>query len=175
MMPEFSRPVRVDTLGSAPRALSIEANDEECAGLADRLDLQAIDRLAAELTIARNGETITAEGTLKAEVTQSCVASGEPVPATIDEPFTILFRPQRTGSHADEEIELSEGEMDVVFYDGGAVDVGEAVAESLSLALPSYPRAAGAEAALREAGVRSEEDDAAERAERSPFAMLKKS
>ena len=34
-----------------------------------------------------------ASGTLAAAVAQSCVASGEPVDAVVDEPFELVFRP----------------------------------------------------------------------------------
>src|SRR3546814_2033960 len=65
-----------------------------------------------------------------AEVIQGCIVTGAPVPAAIKEDFNILFCPQfRTA--ADEEVELHEGEMDVVFYDGALIDIGEAVAETL--------------------------------------------
>ena len=111
------------------------------------------------------------EGTLDAAVVQSCVATAEPVPALLSEPFRILFRPQPDIAAPDEEIELGEAELDVVFYEGGAVDLGEAVAETLSLSLDPYPRAADAEAALKAAGVRSEEEA---RAASSPFAVLGK-
>ena len=70
----------------------------------------------------------------------------------------------------EEEIELGEEELDTIFYEGGSVDLGEAVAQSLALALDPYPRSPAAEAALREAGVASEEEA---RAQASPFAALK--
>ena len=59
--------------------------------------------------------------------------------------------------------------MDVIFYDGAMPDVGEAVAETLPqrAALPPLP---AAEAALRDAGVKSEE---AAKIESNPFAALK--
>ena len=156
--PEFSRTVRVETLGTTPRPISIGANEEERAALAKRFHLPAIASLAADAELAvRNGDVV-ATGTLKAEVTQSCVASGEPVPEEVEEDFEIAFRPHPPSGQPDEEIELSEGELDVVFYDGGLVDLGEAVAETLSLALNPYPRSPEAEAALREAGVKSEEE-----------------
>jgi uncharacterized metal-binding protein YceD (DUF177 family) len=153
---EFSRQVRVDTLGSAPRPLSIGADEGERAALADRFGLAGIAHLSAEAELSRHGEAVRASGTLRADVTQSCVATGEPVPAAIEEPFAIEFRPHPAGGGNEDEIELSEGELDVVFYDGAAVDLGEAVAETLSLALDPYPRVPGAEQALREAGVKSE-------------------
>ena len=53
----------------------------------------------------------------------------------------------------------------MVFHDGAAIDLGGAIADTLALSLDPYPRSAGAEAALKEAGVMSEE-------EASPFAVL---
>jgi uncharacterized metal-binding protein YceD (DUF177 family) len=170
MTAEFSRTYRLDTLGTAPRALSIGANEEERHALARRFDLLGISRLAAEATLARSGEAVVATGHLSAAVTQSCIATDEPVPATVEEDFRIEFRPHPEGGGGDEEVELSGGELDVVFYDGALVDLGEAVAETLSLALDPFPRSANADAALREAGVKSEEEA---REESSPFAALK--
>jgi uncharacterized metal-binding protein YceD (DUF177 family) len=167
--PEFSRTARVDTLGSAPRMLSIGANEEERAALARRFELLAIDRLSAEAELTRSGETVRARGTLSAEVTQSCVATGTAVLSRVEERFEIEFRPQPNSGSPDEEIELSEGELDVIFYSGSAVDVGEAVAETLWLALEPFPRAPEADTALKEAGVKSEEEAARES---SPFAAL---
>jgi uncharacterized metal-binding protein YceD (DUF177 family) len=169
-MSEFSRTYRMDTLGPQARRVEIEADAEERAALARRFGLPAVHLLTADAALSRAGETVRAEGTVRAAVTQSCVASGAPVDAAVEERFGIEFRPQPAGDGPDEEIELSEGEMDVVFYDGAMIDLGEAVAETLSLALDPYPRAPDAEEALRGAGVRSE---AEARAESSPFAALK--
>jgi uncharacterized metal-binding protein YceD (DUF177 family) len=169
MTPEFSRPIRIDTLGGTGRSVAVEAEEAERAALATRFGLVAVDRLAAEAHLTRSGETVVAAGRLSAEVTQSCVATGEPVPQSVEESFRIEFRPPSEAPAADDEIELSENELDIVFYEGGAVDLGEAVAETLSLNLDPYPRCAEAEAALREAGVKSEEEA---RAESSPFAAL---
>jgi uncharacterized metal-binding protein YceD (DUF177 family) len=166
--PEFSRIWRIDTLGEAPRQVAIEADEGERAALAERFGLVAIGRLEAEAAISRKGETVTAAGILRAAVTQSCVATDVPVEAEVEAPFRIDFRPQPEAG-ADEEIELGEGELDTIFYDGAAVDLGEAVAETLSLSLDPWPRAPGAEDALREAGVKDEEQAARDS---SPFAAL---
>ena len=163
---EFSRPVRIDTLGEQPRPMHIAAEPEERAALAARFGLLALDRLEAELTLSRNGEEIAAQGTLQAAIVQACVASGAPVPATLAAPFDILFRPQ-AAADADEEIELSESEMDVVFYEQAAIDIGEAVAETLALSLDPWPRSPEADAILREAGVKREGEE-----EKGPFAAL---
>lgn len=156
--PEFSRLVRLDTIGEAPRAFAVEADEKEKAALAKRFGLPAIAALSAKAELARRGEEVIAKGRVQADVTQSCVATGEPVEAIVDTPFEILFRPAPAAARPDEEIELESSELDVVFHDGNVIDVGEAVAETLSLGLDPYPRIEGAEAALRAAGVRTEEE-----------------
>jgi uncharacterized metal-binding protein YceD (DUF177 family) len=138
--------------------MTIEADQAERAALAKRFGLLSVDRLSATADMARRGNDVTARGRIAAEVVQSCVATAEPVPATIDEPFDLLFRSEPADGRPDEEVELNESELDVIFFDGAAADLGEAVAETLALALDPYPRAPGAEQALRAAGVKSEEE-----------------
>lgn len=164
---EFSRPVRLDTLGETPRAMTLAAEPGERAALAGRFGLLALDDLAAELVLSRRGEQIDVHGTLKARVVQACVASGAPVPTALIVPFDIAFRPQPAGSDTADEVELGESELDVVFYDRAEVDLGEAVAETLALNLDPYPRAAEADSVLREAGVKREGEE-----EKGPFAAL---
>lgn len=166
--PEFSRPVRIDTLGEQPREMELAAGPEERAALARRFGLLGLDRLEAQLAVSRKGEEARVAGTLRAEVVQACVASGAPVPASLTVPFEIAFRPLPADGRPDEEVELSESELDVVFHDKGEIDVGEAVAETLALNLAPWPRAPEGDAVLREAGVQREGEEEKE----SPFAAL---
>jgi uncharacterized metal-binding protein YceD (DUF177 family) len=166
---EFSRLFRIDTLSAEPFQVEIEAGPDEREGLARRFGLVAVDALAAEAELRRSGEAVTAVGRLQARVTQSCVASAEPVRAEVTEDFRVDFRPLPADSRTEEEVELGEGELDVTFYEGGAIDLGEAAAQTLLLGLDPYPRSPAAETALREAGVKSEEEA---RVEASPFAAL---
>ena len=98
---------------------------------------------------------------------QSCVVTGEPIAASVDEPFRMIFMAEPPASAPEEEIELGEADCDVVFYEGGAIDLGSAIADTLALSLDPYPRSAAADAALKEAGVMTQ-------AEASPFAALAK-
>ncbi len=168
-MNEFCRLYRLETLSAEPIRAAIEAAGAEREALARRFGLVSLDALSAEAELRRAGDAVTAAGRFRARVVQSCVGSGEPVEAEVAEDFRVDFQPLPAESKPDEEIELGEGELDVVFYEGGAVDLGEAVAQSLLLALDPYPRSPAAEAALREAGVKSEEEA---RIESSPFAAL---
>ena len=92
--PEFSRAVRIDSIGEQRAPLEIAADESERAALARRFGLLGLARLEAALTLSRRGEEITVHGTLAAAVTQACVATAAPVAAEVEAPFDILFRPQ---------------------------------------------------------------------------------
>ncbi len=146
------------------KRIALVADEIERAAIARRLGLLALDSFEAKASVARSGEEVRLTGELKAIATQACVASGDPVPARIDEPFNILFRPEPTTA-PDEDIELSGEELDVTFHDGREIDLGLALSDSLALALDPYPRSAHAADVLKEAGVLSE-------GEAGPFAAL---
>lgn len=153
--PEFSRPQRIDTIGEAAHAVTIEADEAERAALAARFGLVAIDRLTARFTLRRDALGVVAEGHVDAALTQACSVTGDPLPATVDEDVALRFVPEAASG---EEVELSDDDLDVVEYDGAAIDLGEAAAETMALALDPFPRGPNAAAALKEAGVISEEE-----------------
>ncbi|QIG78803.1 YceD family protein [Stakelama tenebrarum] len=156
--PEFSRPCRLDRIGAGESTETVEATPEERAALARRFGLAALDRLTAEFQVRRQDEGVAARGHLRASLAQRCVVTGDPVPATIEERFDLRFLPAPEDGDPDAEIELSEDECDTMFFTGAAIDLGEAAAETMALALDPYPRSEGAAEALKEAGVLSEEE-----------------
>lgn len=153
--PEFARPLRADTIGDEARAVEIVADEAERAALARRFGLIAIERLSARFTIRRDAQGIAAEGRVEAALTQACSVTGDPLPATIDEPVSLRFV---EGDDAQDEVELDEGDVDIIPCDGGAIDLGEVAAETMALALDPFVRGPNAEAALKAAGVISEEE-----------------
>jgi uncharacterized metal-binding protein YceD (DUF177 family) len=108
-------------------------------------------------------------------VVQSCVVSGEPVPAHVDEPLELRFEPLDEGR---DEIELEADALDVMPVDGDAIDLGEALAQALAVALDPYPRAAPDVLAKARQLLMSEEEAEARaeaaKASANPFAALKK-
>ncbi|MBF0334332.1 MAG: DUF177 domain-containing protein [Alphaproteobacteria bacterium] len=165
--PEFSRPVRVGSLPPGGRTYAIEAKPDERAALAKRFDLISLDSLKATLRLRPVGRQVRLEGDLSAEVTQRCVVTLEPIEATVEERFEMCY----AEGEGDEDERFSERDI-VVEYEGedvpdpivgGMIDIGEAVAEHLALALDPFPRKPEA----RFTGVEEEGD------ERSPFAVLK--
>nr|WP_294809598.1 DUF177 domain-containing protein [uncultured Sphingomonas sp.] len=165
MTPEFPRPHRLDQIGTGESNLAIEADETECAALARRFDLVALDHLAANFVLRRDAAGVRASGHLSAAVTQSCGVTGEPLPAKIEEDFAIRFLPEPTEDESHDEIELAEEDLDTVFYTGSALDLGEAAAETLALVLDPFPRSPNAAEVLKQAGVISEE-------EAGPFGVL---
>ena len=164
MSGDFAHSLKIDSIRDGDR-LDLAASEEERRATAERLGLDSIDRLDAHAVLARKGLMVEAHGRVTASLKQSCVVTGEPVAAHLDEPFDIMFTPEPQPERSDQEVELGSADCDVVFHDGGSIDLGAAIADTLALALDPYPRSAGAEAALREAGVISEE-------QAGPFAAL---
>ena len=161
MIPEFSRLVDTRNLSEAPQRIG--ANREECAALATRFELVSVARLEASVTYAQEGAAILVTGRLRAEVVQSCAISGEPLAVQIDEPLSLRFVTARPAP-AVEEIELAGEELDEIEYEGSAFDLGEAVAQSLALAIDPYATGPEAER-VRAAGLFGDEVA-------GPFAVL---
>ena len=154
---EFSRPVRFDRIGAVPAEIEIVAEPAERAALARRFGLLALHALEARLSVRREGEGVVAQGRVTGAVVQPCIASAEPVPGRIDEEVRLRFVPD---GGADGDVELDNTAVDTMFFDGAEIDLGEAAAETLALALDPYPRSPEADAVLRRAGVLREEEAA---------------
>ena len=130
---EFSRPHR---LTPEHRHLDLAATAEERAALAARFGIPAIGALTAALDLAPEpGGVLRVRGRLRAEVTQECVATLDPVDQVVDAPLDLRLLPPGTPPTDDDpdspdEIETADG----------TVDLGEAVEEQLALALDPFPR-----------------------------------
>lgn len=158
---EFPRPIDRRHIGARP--IRLEATADEREALARRFGLVAIRRLEADVELARDGDAVNARGRFKADIVQSCAVSGEDLPVTIDEPIALRFVPERPV--AEEEVELEESELDEIPYTGHVFDLGEAVAQSLSLAIDPYATGPNAERARKDAGISDETAN-------GPFAAL---
>lgn len=157
--PEFARPFTLDKIDRQREPLTITAEPGERAALAARFALESIGALAATVSFDSDGETVLAQGRLTAEVVQSCVATGDPLPVSLDERFAVRFIPEPGAAAAEEdEIELAADDCDVMHYEGRSIDLGEAVAQTLLLSLDPYPRGPEAEGFLKQKGVKSEEE-----------------
>lgn len=158
---EFTRPVPLTRIGGEPYRQDIVAGPAERAALARRFGLVSLERLAAEVELAREpGGTILLTGTFEAAFEQECIVTLDPVSGTVAERFQLRYGPPEAEETA------PSGDDDPAFepIEGDAIDIGEAVAQEFSLALPPFPRAADAAIEIGEG----------ERPDESPFAVLER-
>lgn len=145
MTPELSRPVPLDTIGQE-RVMTIDATPAERVALAARFDLRALDSLHADVRLTPRAGGIELSGRIEARVVQPCVVTGSDVPGSVAEEVALRFvDPDLLAAADEEERELGSGDLDVLAHDGASIDVGEAVAQTLGLALDPFPRAEDAE------------------------------
>ncbi len=163
-LPELHR--MIDATRFDGKSIAIEADEAERAALARRFGLVSIVSLSARIELTPDGDAVLANGRLKASIVQSCAISGEDLPVEIEEPLALRFVPE-TNAPPEEEIELTEEELDEIPFAGRSFDLGEAVAQTLALAIDPYATGPQAEE-TRASGHIS--DDAAS----GPFAALAK-
>lgn len=152
-----------------PTRFELSPDAEARAALAQELGLSGLRKLSFRGEIAPSGKrgwTLTAD--LGATVVQPCVVTLEPVTTRIDTKVLRRFDPNPTPVQAGSELEMPED--DSVEPLGDVISVDSVMIEALSLALPSYPRAADAdlgEANFAEPGIAPMSDEDAK-----PFAAL---
>ncbi|WP_448577328.1 YceD family protein [Thermaurantiacus sp.] len=166
MVKGFSHIVPLERVSARPQPVHLEAGPQARDSIAHRFDLLALDRLEADLRLWRIPGGAQIEGRFLADAVQRCVASGEPVPVHLEEAVGLRFLPL---GDAEEEVELEADDLDVMPIEGDGIDLGEAIAQSLALALPAYPRRQDVEVK----GLMSEEESEALRKERNPFLVLR--
>ncbi|WP_374408515.1 DUF177 domain-containing protein [Pelagerythrobacter sp.] len=137
--------------------MQITAGAGERAALAERFGVVAVERLAAEISLEREGDEVAATGRIEADITHTCGVSGEDFPVRIEEPIALRFVPEIARGPGDEEIELEAGDLDEIEYAGDTFDLGEAIAQTLGLAIDPYAEGPNADAARQEAGLASDD------------------
>ena len=141
----LSLSVSAQELPSAP--IEISADAKARAALAAANDLVSVDSLNASVELSRApGGAIVVSGHVVADIVQTCVVSLVPVPAHIDEDFTVRFiAGVRSGAEPALELVLDPATPDPPeVLTGPGIDVGALVEEHFILAIDPYPRAPGA-------------------------------
>ena len=179
---EFPRPLVIEPWPDAGIAVDLAADASERRALARRFGLLELPSLRVEGRLERGDDSqeLRFRGWLEAEVVQACVVTLEPVPATIRQPVERRYRKAEAGAdpgaasppHHIWAPDGDEDEVEVDLVSGRTIDLGEAMAEELALALDPYPRAADADdLVLRDLGPNI--SVGAEQPAESPFAALR--
>lgn len=143
----LSRPLRLDEIKDEVSG-EIEATAAERQAIATLLELPDLQALTLTYRLRRQGGgRYQASGRLKADVTQTCVLSLEPLQTTVDVPLEVEFWPRRLLEEF--EARAEESEPDPLFecpeaITDGKVDLGPVIYETFATALDPYPKRKGA-------------------------------
>ena len=165
----ISRPVQLnELLHGKSQEITIDANESDRRALAAYLDTPEVKSLTARVTLrAEPGRVFRLEGTVKAEIVQSCVTTLMPVEETIDGPIRRVFRDSPPD---DDDLEMDPFDDDTPDeIEAGMIDAGAVVCEHIALEMEPYPRHADAPA--EHSPPSSEENDRQTRSD-NPFAVL---
>ncbi len=175
---EFSKIIPIDKVNVEPITYKLSASADACKAIADRLGIEEVESLEAEISLRKNVElkAIYVEGRVQASVVQACILSGQPVPEAVDDTFESYYV---ANSEILENIETQDPAFlyeDIEVLEEPHVNVGELVTQYLSLFLNPYPKKQGAKAVEpknKGVSLKTEEEAAEEmRQERNPFKAL---
>ncbi|ABS64528.1 conserved hypothetical cytosolic protein [Parvibaculum lavamentivorans DS-1] len=174
---EFSQIVTANEVPPNGTEIKFVADVAALKALAQRYDVLEVTRLAGTGRVRPYRKAgLTLECAFEAEVIQACVVTLDPVRQSIAASFTQRYLPAHMiepealepgiGAEVTIDIEAEDAPEPMT---GNAIDVGEAVAEQLALAIDPYPRKQGV---AFEAPPEGEED--ASEIRPNPFAALEK-
>ena len=152
--PEYSHMVDLRQVNDVP--LTLEPDEAARRRLAGRFAITAIPAMRAVAQLQREGERVTATGRIVADVIQACRISAEDFPVHIDEPLRLRFVPPVGEIIPDEEVELTADDCDEIEYTGTAFDLGEALAQTLALAIDPFAEGPNADTFRAEHGLTGE-------------------
>ncbi|MGH7049101.1 MAG: YceD family protein [Acetobacteraceae bacterium] len=126
--------------------VDVTANAGERRALARRFELPSLAALSCTFALSRRagarqagareaGAITRAAGHLLARLTQLCRVTLEEFPTDVEERFVVLFVPGGSESAS-----FDPAAPDEIPYTDGMIDLGEAAAEQLALALDPWPR-----------------------------------
>jgi uncharacterized protein len=97
----------------------------------------------AHLNLEAEGDNVFARGTLQGWVEVACSRCVSPVRVAIDEKLQVTFLPRHRMPEemegGDDELELTEDDLDLYPYDGQEIDLEPLLREQLILAVPFAP------------------------------------
>ncbi len=162
VLPELHRPLALERIPPHGFEMLVTATAGECAALALRLAIPAVMALSCRFQLHPLPRgNVAAQGALRARVVRTCIVSLDDFTVEIMEPFRVRFVPAGTETEEADLVSADPESADELPYQGVFIDLGEAAAEQLALALDPYPRKPGAMLADDGAGP-----------ETSPFAAL---
>lgn len=176
--PEFSLRIAFAEVPPSGKELHFEVDETSRRRLAERMGIVELRRFVGVAHVKPyRKEGLTLDCSFEADVVQSCVVTLDPVEQHVGETFRQRYLPEAQLNLPSSKAPESQREVavDIEAEDApeplasGGIDIGEAVAERLALALDPYPRKPDASFDT----LFEEVDDASE-SRPNPFAALEK-
>lgn len=167
--------VPVAEVDREPRSYLVEATEEERMALVARFELVRLDSLSAEVRVWNGGneEGIHVEGHIRASLAQRCVTTLATVDEELDTPFELILVDPETADQMDADEAYLDPEIpDYDALEGNEIALGEIVAQTLSISMDPYPRAADAALDVAKSGHVAVNEPELEKP--NPFAVLQK-
>lgn len=105
------------------------------ARLADTIGPQA-GQVLADVWIKNREGNVEIAGTLQVHLEPPCQRCLDAVPLDIDEPVRVALVPEREYDAAPEDLHLGADELEVSFYAGEQLDLGQILEDELLLLIP---------------------------------------
>ncbi|MDA0997246.1 MAG: DUF177 domain-containing protein [Proteobacteria bacterium] len=144
--PEYSILVVIESLPKDGRRYDIRPSTLERRAIADRLNIDELDPFSGSLTLVPTpGREYQLEGTLNADVRQTCVVTGDPLSNHLE---MTVYRRFTTAplepDAADDEDEATDAALELPEpLETDTLDIGEIAVEELALSVDPYPRTPG--------------------------------
>lgn len=141
----LSREVGFEDVPPEGMIIRLRADVDDRNALAERLAVSEIENVEAEFEISRvdgDDHLLDVSVRVRAELTQKCVVTLEPLAARIESGSVLRF------TDLEEKIEedwdhTADDEDPPELAEGGVIDLGELVAQQLALEIDPFPRAEG--------------------------------
>lgn len=121
--------------------LKIEATPEECAALAERCDILAVDDLKATITLksGKGSDLVKVEAKLVTNIQQACSVTLAPVKEAVSETFSETLTTNEALLESEEDTDENENQP-VELIENEKMDIGELIAQWLVVSMNPYPR-----------------------------------
>ncbi len=177
---EFSRTYNLDVIRKSGSNITLKATYDECVNLAVRYDIPAVSSLSAECQLKKMAQKDNGDYELNvklsATIVQRCVLTLEDMEERISERFSIIFKQSEEAkieANETQEVDFELEDDDIEYIEDTEVDVGEYVAEYLSLSINPYPKKANATANKLGHDVVGDDEFEQETKRENPFTILK--
>ncbi len=123
--------LRIDRIEEDPREQ--ELGDWANAPVGESLE-GAVQSLEGRLVVRRVEESVFVRGEVRASVQRNCDRCGAAIVANLGGPVELTYVPAERGGTISRE--LHGGELEVGFYQDGAVDLADVLREHFALSIP---------------------------------------